>query len=282
MVDGFVGGLQRGRGFFREFKTLGVRLVERGNLPVQIRERTGERRCGRGRRRSSHSQEQGKELAAASPGVDMQVEFERMHLRALLVGSHDPSGRAGDRDRSGESVGVGVERVEAGASLPHPLRVRRAERWHRPHLAHVGGEAEDQVHRAHRVHLEEHDGAGPGGRCIGRKHDLPDGDGDVRVGDGGAVGAYFDLAGHRVQVERHRIVFDIGFDGEVREQLDRKYPGLEGALLLADEDPFRAGDGKRLASFDMLAEHRSFVAQWERGNGLRRGGNGRAEPCEDE
>jgi hypothetical protein len=39
-------------------------------------------------------------------------------------------------------------------------------------------------------------------------------------------------------------------------------------LLLADEDAFRAGDGERLAGFDVLAEHGAILTQREGWNGL--------------
>ena len=41
-----------------------------------------------------------------------------------------------------------------------------------------------------------------------------------------------------------RVAFDVGFDGEVREELDGQDPGFEGAVLLADEDAVFAGDGE--------------------------------------
>ena len=52
------------------------------------------------------------------------------------------------------------------------------------------------------------------------------------VGNDGAIGANFDLRGLLVHVDGNGVALDIGFDGEVRKQLDGQNPGFEGAVLL--------------------------------------------------
>ena len=75
-----------------------------------------------------------------------------------------------------------------------------------------------------------------------------------RVGDDGAVGADFDRGRLRVDVDGDAVALDVGFDGEVGEDFDGKNPGLEDAVLLAEEDAVFAGDGEGLFGFSVRGE----------------------------
>ena len=70
------------------------------------------------------------------------------------------------------------------------------------------------------------------------------------VGDGSVVGEDVDLGGGGVEFDGDGVAVDLGADGEVAEELDGQDPCLEGAFLLADEDPAGAGDGEGLAGDD--------------------------------
>ncbi len=52
-----------------------------------------------------------------------------------------------------------------------------------------------------------------------------------------------------VDVDGNGVALDVGLDGEVAEDFDGQDPGLECAVLLAEEDAALAGDGEGLESF---------------------------------
>ena len=66
----------------------------------------------------------------------------------------------------------------------------------------------------------------------------------MAVGDGGVIGADFDVGGLRVDWDRDGVTLEIGFDGEMTEELDGEYPGLELAVLRAYDDALIAGYGE--------------------------------------
>ena len=92
------------------------------------------------------------------------------------------------------------------------------------------------------------------------------------VGDGGAVGPDLDGGGLAVDVDRDGVPIDFGLDGEVREELDGQHPGLEGAVLLADQHAALAGDGEGLVGLYLGLDDRTGGVE---GYG-RNGGEGRA------
>ena len=127
------------------------------------------------------------------------------------------------------------------------------------------------------IEFEEHHRPCSGLCLIGREHDLPDGEADVAIGDDRAVRTHFNLGGLLVHVDGNGVALDVGFDGEVREQLHRKNPGFEGAVLLAEHDSALAGDGEGLLSFGVRANHGASAVEGDCGHGvqkrcLRKGG----------
>ena len=107
----------------------------------------------------------------------------------------------------------------------------------------------------------------PSAVCSRGEHGLADGEGDVGVGDGGVVWVDVDFGGIGIQVDGNRITFDFGMDREVTEKFYGKYPGFEGAFLLAEEDAARAGDGEGLAGLDAVADGKASGDELDCGDG---------------
>src|SRR5271170_2197489 len=72
----------------------------------------------------------------------------------------------------------------------------------------------------------------------------------MAVGDGGMVGADFDVGCLGIDGNGHCVALNVGFDGETTQELYGEYPGFELAVLRADEDAAWTGYGERLRGLD--------------------------------
>ncbi len=158
-----------------------------------------------------------------------------------------------------------------------------------PHPLELGGEAEGEVGGVEAVELieDKRTGAPPHRRELvhgkirtRRKHDLADSEAEVGVGDDGAVGADLDGGGVLVEVDGNGVASDAGLDGEVGEELDGENPRLERAVLTAEEDAVRAGDGEGLLGLDGGAENGAGDIKRDGGDG-RQGGRRSLRGSED-
>ena len=245
---------------------------------------------------SANGHEQRVEFSLIPDGVDVEFELDGINLGALLVGSEDAGARAGNGDGGGEAGVVGMEDIKAARSLGgvgagrDPFDAGDAFIALRPHPAQLGSEAEGEFGGMKAVELEKDNGAGAGRSVCRREHDLADGKGDVGVGDDGAVGPDFDLCGLLVDVDGHGVVLNLGLDGEVAEDLCGQDPGLECAVLLAEENAALAGYGEGLEGFGVGLDDgaRGVEGDGEQGIENRRGGLGqdrgsyRKQQCEAE
>src|SRR5260370_4866375 len=93
-----------------------------------------------------------------------------------------------------------------------------AERRRRPLLDHRRFEGDSEDRGANGLDLEKDDCA-PGlvALACGNEHVLPDGNGGVRVGNGGVVGLDVDGRGSRVQVDGYRVTVQFGREVQVAE-----------------------------------------------------------------
>ena len=212
-------------------------------------------------------------------GIDVELELNGMILGPLLVGRED----AGLCSRNGEGAGevrvVGVKDVIAIPSRSTGIRSRPFDAGDAlvafgPHPLKIGNEAEGEICGMDAIEFVEDDGACAelgGGR---RKHDLANSEADVGVGEDGAVGADLNGAGLLVHIDGNAVALDSGFDGEVREQLDRQNPGFEGSILLTEKDAAFAGDGVGLFGLSGSVKDRPRSVKGERGEGGEGGGGG--------
>ncbi len=69
----------------------------------------------------------------------------------------------------------------------------------------------------------------------------------------------FDVGGLLVDVDGDGVALDVGFDGEVTEELDGEDPRLELAVLGADEDAARPSDGEGLHGLHGAADAESVM-----------------------
>ena len=231
-VEGFVGSVD-GDGIGKELLvTLGVGLVGGSDAVVQFFER-----CAQGMRcwlrpdwcRRPSAADRG--VPWSRVGIDVELQFDGMDLGALLVGSENAGSRAGNRDGRGESRGSRRAGRRSRSSPPwngffsvceaaNPLGPGMTPSLRMGHMnSRFGSEAEGEVGGMEAVELEEDHGTGAGGAAFGRKHDLANREGNVRIGDDGAVGVDFNLGGLLVDVDGNRVAFDVGLDGEVGEDL---------------------------------------------------------------
>jgi hypothetical protein len=74
-----------------------------------------------------------------------------------------------------------------------------------------------------------------------------------------------------VDVDGDGVAFDVGLDGEVREELERHEPGFEGAVLLAQDYAALSGYGEGLLGFGVLTEDWAFGAEFEAVDGMEMG-----------
>jgi hypothetical protein len=89
----------------------------------------------------------------------------------------------------------------------------------------------------------------------------------VGVGDDGAIGADLDGGGLLIDVDGYAVALDVGFDCEVGEELDGENPGLEGAVLLTNEEAALAGDGEGFGGTGGGAEDGAGGVKGEGGDG---------------
>ena len=119
----------------------------------------------------------------------------------------------------------------------------------------------------HGVDLKQHHGTCTLGRIRWREHGLFDGEGNVGIGDDGAVWIYLQGSGNWVKLDWNRIAFDLRPHTEMTQKLYREQPRLKGAFLLAYEHALRPGDRERRPRTNFLFDAQSI------GNGLH-GGDG--------
>ena len=73
---------------------------------------------------------------------------------------------------------------------------------------------------------------------------MTDSEAGVAVGDGGAVGEDFDICRLRIYGDGDGVALEVGFDGQVAQELYWEYPGLELAVLRAYDHALFAGYGE--------------------------------------
>ena len=168
-----------------------------------------------------------------------------------------------------EMFGIrGLDQVVAARLLP--LGTGGAEVGSRPHPHHVQAETEGQLDRPHGIDLENHaNGAAVRAAC--REHALPDGEGGVRVGDGGHLRRDVDDGGEPIDVDRYRVVLHFRRDAELAEDLRRPQPGLERAVLLAQDRSVLAHHAERLLPLAGLRDGKHGRLDWKPGDGMERG-----------
>ena len=88
----------------------------------------------------------------------------------------------------------------------------------------------------------------------------------MAIGDGGVVGLDFDVGRLRIDGNRDGVAFEIGFDGEVTEELDGEYPRFEGAILSADQDAAIPGYGERLRGLGGAVDRQTGLGEREWGD----------------
>jgi hypothetical protein len=259
-------------------------LVEGGNGCVELGEGGSERSVGGGGGAHAGGHQQRKQLFLVSGWVDVQFEFHWMDLGALLIGGEDAGLGSGNGEGSGEVGIVGVQNVKATRGRwivgigGDPFGAGCAFVALGPHPAEFGRKAEGEIGGVEAVEFEEDDGGCFRGASAGggwRKHHLSDGEGGVGIGDDGAVGAYLNGGGLLIDVDRDAVTFDVGFDREVGKKFDRKDPGFEDAVLLANEDAALTGDGEGLERLGVGVDCGAFMIE---GHGSDGGEDWRGRP----
>ena len=195
----------------------------------------------------------------------MQLQLHRMDLRLFLVGREDAGLRAGNGDCAGQVGIIGVKNIKRTFRIP--LHAGHAIIALRPHPFQIRRKAQSEIRGTQAVKFEQHHRSRARRRVTGRKHDLAHREPDMRIRNDGAVGADFDLRGLPVHVDGHVVAFDVGFDGQVREQLDGQQPSFEGAVLSSGQHTAFARYGKGLLRFGVGTNHRAGIIERKRGNG---------------
>jgi hypothetical protein len=135
-------------------------------------------------------------------GRHVQLELRGHVARLLLVGHDRDVERGRAADHPGEAPRLFVD--EVGALLLVP-RERGRSRAGGPHQAQARAEARGDGERERRVNVEEHDDA----RLVERRENyLADGEGGVRVGDGGRLRAHVNGGGDVGAAEFERVAFE--------------------------------------------------------------------------
>ena len=136
-----------------------------------------------------------------------------------------------------------------------PFGVRGARCGHRPHGTHLRREAEGEVERLDRINLKDDISARAVRHSLGREHRLPHRERQVRVGDDGSVRMNLNLGGVGLQIDGHRVAFDLGANGHVADQFDGQNPRFERALLLAEHNALRPRDGEGKTGNRVTPQH---------------------------
>jgi hypothetical protein len=149
----------------------------------------------------------------------------------------------------------------------HPFRVGRAEIGSGPHAQHFRFELEGKIQRANGFDFEKDNR--PGGSTASRhEHTLADGEGRVRVSDGGEAGRHFDGRSVGLDVDRHRIIGKLRLDVEAAQNLHREHPALEYAALFAQNRAAFTRNRERLRPLHGARDDERIAVNGEPGDGF--------------
>ena len=263
VVQRLVRGVDGNRTGEQLFIRRGVGLIGGGDAGVELLKGGAEIGGIGGGAVGGHGHEQRVEPPVVADRVDVQLELDRMDLRAFLVGCQNAGARAGHGDGRGEVGIIRVQHVEAAGlvirigSGSDPFGAGNAFVAFRPHPAQFGGEAQGEVRGVKAVKFKQNHRAGSRRRVGRRKHDLPHCERNMGVGEDGAVGMHLDLCGLLVDVDGNGVPLDVRLDGQVAQDLDGEDPRFECTVLLPHEDAAFACHREGLLRFRVGADDRA-------------------------